>query len=84
MGRHPQSGLRLSDAVIRNAFAGDWAAEYPPILSVGQAAKLAGVSMKTIYDWSSRRLLQSCAHKKGKHLRIFRDLFVRFLFTSKE
>lgn len=82
MGRHADDRLRLNDAEIQRAFSGDWAREFPPVLSVGQAAKLAQVPAKTIYDWSSRGLLSGCAVRRGKYLRIFRDRFLRFIFDS--
>ncbi len=84
MGRHAQPGLRLTDAEISKAFTGKWAAEYPPILTSKQAARLAGVKIKTIYDWSHRKLLHKCAHKKGTRLRFIRNRFVRFLFGIEE
>lgn len=84
MGRYRKEQVALSDTEIAHAFQGVWSTRYPPILNVEQAAQLAHVSVNTIYDWSSRGLLYRCAHKKGKHLRLFRDLFVRFLFSPKE
>lgn len=69
----------MSDAEIVRAFQGS---DYPPILSVDQAARLAGVPKKTIYDWSSRGLLQDIAVRRGKRLRVLRDRFVRFLFSE--
>lgn len=84
MGRHPTNGPKLSRAEIDRAFVGAWGHLFPPILNLDQAAKLADVSPKTIYDWSHRGLLASCARRKGKQLRIFRDRFVHFLFDSKE
>ena len=84
MGRHPKDGLKLSDAEIDRAFTGKWGDMYPPILNLSQAAKLADVSKKTIYDWSHCGRLTGCARKTGKRLRIFRDRFVRFLFDAKE
>ncbi len=84
MGRRAEDNLKLTDAEIQRAFSGDWAREFPPVLSVAQAAKLAQVPVKTIYDWSSRGMLTGCARKAGRHLRIFRDRFLRFLFDNKE
>ncbi len=82
VGRHPKNNVRLTDAEIDRAFRGRWDDEYPPVLTVPQAAALAGVSIKSIYDWSHRGLLLHCARRKGKRLRIFRDRFVRFLFED--
>lgn len=50
---------------------------FPAILSVVQAAELLQVPTATIYDWSSRGLLNTCSRKMGKHLRIFRDRLIQ-------
>ena len=71
--------MNLTQEELRRAF-GD--GEYPPILTVEQAAELAQVSVKTVYDWSSRGLLQECAVRRGKRLRLWRDKFVAFLFEE--
>ncbi|MEI8381035.1 MAG: helix-turn-helix domain-containing protein [Planctomycetota bacterium] len=69
--------LNMKPAEIRAAFEDPhWAAEFPPVLSVDQAALLIQVPKATIYEWSSRKLLRGCARKVGKHLRIFRDRFL--------
>ena len=72
------------DGEIGRAFSGAWGDAYPPILSLEQAAELAHVSIKTLYDWRHRGLLAGCALRRGKRLRIFRDRFVRFLFEEQE
>jgi hypothetical protein len=84
MGRHLKGGLKLNGTEIASAFASAWGDRYPPILSLRQAAEMAHVSEKTVYDWSSRGLLAGCAVRRGKRLRIFRDRFIRFLFEGKE
>jgi hypothetical protein len=72
----------LDEAEIQQAFgSGKWADEFPPILNVAQAARLAHVPRATLYDWSSRDLLAGCAKRKGKRLLIWRDRFVQWLFT---
>ena len=83
MGRYPNDNLKLTAAEIERSFGGTWNDVYPPILSVAQAARLAQVSPRTLYDWSHRGLLMTCAHRRGKRLRIFRDRFVRFLSGCK-
>jgi hypothetical protein len=68
--------LPLSPDEIRTAFADPtWSSEFPPLLSVDQAARLAQVPKATIYDWSSRGLLRGCSRRVGKYLRIIRDRF---------
>lgn len=75
--------LNLTDSEVASAFADPvWATNYPPILSVEQAADLAGVPKATVYAWSSSGQLQGVAHKVGKHLRIFRDRFVKHIFNG--
>jgi hypothetical protein len=75
--------LKLSDREIHAAFAaGPWAEQFPPVLSVAQAAKLLQVPQSTIYDWSSRGLLQSCARRAGKRLQIFRDRLLKKIFND--
>jgi excisionase family DNA binding protein len=84
MSRRPADRLKLSNAEIERTFAGSCGEQFPPALSVEQAAQLAHVSKKTIYEWSSRGLLRGCAVRKGKRLRIARDRFYRFLFDSED
>lgn len=81
---HPNDeNLRLTDAEIARAFHDPtWAERFPPLLDVDAAAELAGVPKGTIYAWSSAGLLQGCARKVGKHLRIFRDRFLRRLLNE--
>jgi len=59
-----------------------WAAKFPPLLTVDQAAALAQVPKQTVYSWSSQRLLKGCSRKAGKHLRILRDKFILKLFNE--
>lgn len=76
---------KVSEKESHRSFqASDWETKFPPVLSVEQAAELAHVPTATIYDWSSRGLLQGCAHRFGKRLRIFRDRFVGMLFGQSE
>ncbi len=71
----------LTDQEIASYFADSrGGGRFPPILTAGEAAELAGVPIGTIYDWSSRGLLDNCAAKKGKRLRILRDRLVAWLF----
>lgn len=58
------------------------AKRFPAILSVPQAAELLQVPVATIYDWSSRGLLDRCAKKIGKHLRISRDRLIQEAFNN--
>jgi hypothetical protein len=60
----------------------DYSRRYPPILSAIQATEIAGVTLSTLYDWSSQGRLNHCKlkqwGKRGK-LRFDRDGFVRFI-----
>jgi len=76
-------GIDLGDAEVARAFSDPrWAEQFPPVLSVDQAAELAGVPKSTVYDWSSRGLLDCCAVRVGKRLRIFRDRFLKHIFRG--
>ncbi len=59
-----------------------WSTRYPPILTVDQVSQLLQIPRQTIYDWSSRGLLQGCGRKVGKHLRFFRDRLILHVFTD--
>jgi excisionase family DNA binding protein len=81
MERKPD--LKLGRAELMSMFAdAEWSRAFPPVLTVETAARLADVKISTIYDWSSRGLLKSCAVKKGKKLRFVRDRFIQFLFNN--
>jgi hypothetical protein len=81
--RRQDGGLNLTKSEVAAAFADpNWAAEYPPVLSVDQTAALLQVPKGTVYDWSSRGLLAGCSRKLGKRLRIFRDRLILKLFNE--
>lgn len=85
MDRKRQNDRRVAISIekVRAMFADEASHnEFPPILSVQQAARLMQVPIGTIYDWRSRGLLDHCARRVGKHLRIFRDRFVQNAFTK--
>ena len=78
-----KDNLHLTDDETKELFADPfWAEKFPPILNVEQAAQLINVPIATIYDWSSRGLLDSCKRKTGRHLRILRDRYVKQLFNE--
>jgi excisionase family DNA binding protein len=60
-----------------------WAARFPPLLTPGQAAELLQVPKQTIYDWSSRGILDACKARVGKHLRLVRDRLLDQLLNRK-
>lgn len=59
------------------------AAQYPPILTADQAAALLQKPKQTIYDWSSRGLLDGCKARMGRNLRLHRDRLVRLFFNGR-
>jgi hypothetical protein len=67
---------------IRRAFE-PFAGDYPPILNLRQAAKLAGVAPSTL-----KRHVSEGMHKdsvsRGKPLRFWRDLFVQDVMKDKK
>ena len=76
--------LKLTSDEIAAAFEQSaWATTYPPILSLQQAAELAQVPLATVYQWRSQGKLESCSRKVGKHVRIFRDRFIQYLFNGR-
>jgi hypothetical protein len=78
-----ESGCDLTAREVAGFFSGaTWAATFPPVITVDQAATLAQVPKQTIYGWSSQGLLKGCCRKTGKHLRILRDRFIQKLFNE--
>ena len=75
--------IKLTQSEIAAMFAEpDYAARFPPVLTVDQAAELVQVPKATIYAWSSAGQLKSCARRVGKHLRILRDRFLQCVLTG--
>jgi hypothetical protein len=73
----------LTDREIAAAFAETkWAAEYPPILSLPQAAALLQVPLQTLYQWRSRGLLKGCSRRVGKRVVVFRDRLIKLVFNE--
>lgn len=83
--QHAESdGIQISQAELDSAFFGNLGGRFPPVLNVSQAAELLQVPVKTLYEWSSRGRLRSCARRRGKRLFFWRDLLIRELFEGKE
>ena len=77
------SGCNLTAKEVAAALSDPaWAATFPPILTVDQAAALFQVPKQTVYAWSSQGLLKGCARRAGKHLRIFRDRLITRIFNE--
>jgi excisionase family DNA binding protein len=52
------------------------------ILSPVQLANLAGLSVKTIYEWITKGRLDGAFRKRGKHVLIWRDRAIHLLFNA--
>ena len=76
--------VRIDQTDLDRAFFDNLGGRFPPVLNVSQAAQLLQVPVKTLYEWSSRGRLRSCARRRGKRLFFWRDLLIRELFEGKE
>jgi helix-turn-helix protein len=74
----------LSKDEIGRAFHGMAAEAFPPILSPAQLATLAGMSVKTVYDWIAKGRLDGAFRKRGKHVLLWRDRALDILFNGKD
>jgi excisionase family DNA binding protein len=80
---HSESSLRLTDREIAAAFADSrFAEQFPPVLTIEQAADLLQYSVDTIRDWRSRGLLHDCSRKVGKRVRFYRDRLLKRIFNE--
>ena len=83
MAKRNDNPNSLTQDEIRLTFDGtEWAKQFPPVLSVTQAATLAGVPEGTIYDWASQGRLSGCSKRVGRYRRVWRDRFIQFLFPN--
>lgn len=57
--------------------------QYGPIIGVEEAAKIARRSKQTIYDWSSRGLLDPIRSGRTGPIALELDGFVRFVFADR-
>ena len=77
-----RKNLRLTDEEISELFDAEYAAKFPPILTVEQAAELLQLSKSTLYEWRSRGLLDNCSRKTGKHVRFVRNRLIQTVFNG--
>jgi hypothetical protein len=56
--------------------------QFPPILSLEQAADLVQIPVATLRSWRSAGALRGCSRKLGKHVRILRDRFLEQIFNA--
>ena len=77
------NGLRLTEQEIKSAFAaGPWAEQFPPVLTIDQAADLLQVPKSTLYDWRSRGLLDRCSRRVGKRVLFIRNRLMELIFNE--
>jgi predicted site-specific integrase-resolvase len=60
----------------------EYSANYPPLITLKQAAQIAQVPMGTIYDWSHSGHFDEFGAKRGRWVRLSLAGFVRFLMTT--
>lgn len=64
--------------------AAEYREHYPALISIEQAMAIAGVPRATLYDWSSRGLLDAIKVRRGRRLLLARDGFLRWLLSESE
>jgi len=79
MDAHPSLTAKDVAAMFADPTA---ASQFPPLLTIDEAAQLARVPKQTMYAWSSQGLLKGCSRKVGKHVRILRDKFILKIFNE--
>lgn len=73
----------LTKAEIAEAFQGEDANEYGPILTTEKAAQLICMSKKKLSEWKNKGWLDGTFRKRGKVL-YFRDKLVDRIFNGPE
>lgn len=75
------NGIGLTAAEVAAAVKGfKW--EATPIMTLSQAAELLQLPLSTLYEWSSRGLLDRCSRKVGKRRLVFRDRLIQTIFNT--
>lgn len=67
---------------LRRAFDGELGAEFGPVLSPAQLARLLGYSRATIYQWVAAGRLDGSFRKRGKGVRFWRDRVLDIFFNG--
>ena len=57
----------------------DYAARYPALIDLAQAAEISGRPLGTLHNWSSQGRFDVFKAKVGKRVQLCRDAFVRFI-----
>jgi hypothetical protein len=71
----------MDEAEINNVLV-EYRGNYPALINFSQAAEISQRPLGTIYDWSSRGLLESFLSRRGKWCLLRRDGFVRWLSSG--
>ncbi len=75
--------VKLSaDELTTNFSSGPWAAKYPPILTIAQAAAMLQVPVGTLRFWRTTGRLSGCSRRHGRVLRFYRDRLIRWFFEG--
>ena len=80
----PRQQTKLSIEEIHQAFSGKMGDQFQVILSPSQLASLLGLSRKTVYEWIAKGRLNGAFRKRGKHILIWRDRVIDFLFNGNQ
>jgi phage terminase Nu1 subunit (DNA packaging protein) len=56
--------------------------KYDIVITFEKAAEIARLPLATVYDWSSRGLFNSFRSKKGRHVRLHTEAYVRWLVSD--
>jgi len=71
------------DPTIKTVLA-EFAAKYPALISMAQAAEIAQRPLATLYDWSSRGRFDAFKKRPGRSVILIRDEFVRFIMGANQ
>lgn len=75
--------VKLSADELTATFAvGPWATDYPPILTIAQAADMLQVPVGTLRFWRTTGRLNGCSRRYGRVLRFYRDRLIRWFFEG--
>jgi len=76
--------LNLTQEEIDRAFSnGEWAKQFPPVLTYETAGQLINRSVQTLREWRSKGLLNTCSRRVGRRVGFFRDRLLDWFFNGK-
>jgi excisionase family DNA binding protein len=76
--KHKLTGKELADLLNDP----NWRSPLPPLLTPKDIATALGVSVNTVYAWSSQGRLDECKVQVGKYRRFLRDKFFQLLINE--